>query len=276
MLELPESHTIAKQLHDQVLHQTIGHVVANQSPHGFAFYHGDPDTYPSLLEGLAIDSVKAYGGLVELQLKDIRLLFGDGINLRYLEPGTKPPLKHQLYLRLADGGALVATIQMYGGIWAFPKGANDNFYYLVAKEKPSPLEASFDDSYFNQIWQEAKGNTSAKALLATQQRIPGLGNGTLQDILFHAHIHPKSQLSAIDQQDQEALFKSIKKTLRRMTDLGGRDTEKDLFGHTGGYQTLLSAKTWKNPCPICGGIIVRQAYLGGNVYYCPNCQPLKK
>ncbi|MBP9543957.1 MAG: hypothetical protein KBE58_02820, partial [Alistipes sp.] len=25
----------------------------------------------------------------------------------------------------------------------------------------------------------------------------------------------------------------------------------------------------------CGGALVKEAYLGGAVYYCPHCQPLK-
>jgi formamidopyrimidine-DNA glycosylase len=53
---------------------------------------------------------------------------------------------------------------------------------------------------------------------------------------------------------------------------GGRDTEKDLFGCSGGYRTVLSGKSKDCPCPLCGSIIVRESYLGGNIYYCPTCQ----
>ena len=60
-----------------------------------------------------------------------------------------------------------------------------------------------------------------------------------------------------------------------MTDRGGRDTEKDLFGTPGGYAVQLSRNTCAEPCPVCGGPIVKEAYLGGAVYYCLHCQPLK-
>ena len=59
-----------------------------------------------------------------------------------------------------------------------------------------------------------------------------------------------------------------------MTDLGGRDTEKDFFGNTGGYKTILSKNTVQNPCPDCGGAIFKEAYMGGAVYFCPVCQKL--
>ena len=30
----------------------------------------------------------------------------------------------------------------------------------------------------------------------------------------------------------------------------------------------------KYPCPACGSGLVREAYMGGNIYYCPVCQPI--
>ena len=122
----------------------------------------------------------------------------------------------------------------------------------------------------------AKSTLSIKALLATEQRIPGLGNGALQDILFNACIHPKTKLEALSQAEKTSLFGSVKQTLLDMTFKGGRDTEKDLFGNAGGYPTILSSKTLDKPCPRCGVTIVRQAYLGGNVNFCPTCQPVIK
>jgi formamidopyrimidine-DNA glycosylase len=61
-----------------------------------------------------------------------------------------------------------------------------------------------------------------------------------------------------------------------MTEHGGRDTEKDLFGHPGGYRVKLSKNTLDSGCPECGGQLVKEAYLGGAVYYCPSCQRLTK
>jgi formamidopyrimidine-DNA glycosylase len=113
---------------------------------------------------------------------------------------------------------------------------------------------------------------SAKAFLATKQRIPGLGNGVLQDILFNAGIHPKTKIETLSDEKINDLYESVKSTLSEMTKKGSRDTEKDLFGNYGGYTTKLSKKTMGTPCPVCGSSIVRQAYLGGNVYFCPICQ----
>lgn len=98
----------------------------------------------------------------------------------------------------------------------------------------------------------------------------------LQDILFKARIHPKRKLATMSSDDFGRMYASMKSTLKEMADLGGRDTEKDLLGEPGGYRALLSKNTFSEPCPICGGSIVKEAYLGGAIYYCPTCQPLIK
>lgn len=70
-----------------------------------------------------------------------------------------------------------------------------NPYYLVAKEKPSPLSEQFDYPYFlNILSAPSAEKLSAKAVLATEQRIPGIGNGVLQDILYNAGLHPKRKV----------------------------------------------------------------------------------
>ncbi len=278
MNELPESLTVAKQLRETVLGQRITHAVANASPHGFAFYFGEPNLYGDLLRGHVIEDAVSHGMYTELLLDGaVCVALFDGVNIRYCAPGAKVPEKHQLLLTLSDGSSLVCTIQMYGGIWAFAAGAaDDNPYYRAAQDKPSPLSEAFDKAYFTKIMDDAPANTTAKALLATQQRIPGLGNGVLQDILFNARIHPKRKLATMSQGERDALFHSVKDTLSNMTRLGGRDVEKTLFGQAGGYQTRLSNKTLAQPCLDCGSSLVRQPYLGGNIYFCPACQPLVK
>ena len=276
MLELPEALVLAGQINERARGRRVVRAEAGGTPHRFAFFQGEPAWYPRLLEGRWLEEAQAYGGRVELRLEDSRLDLSDGVNLRWLAPGARRPDRRQLLLELDDGAALVASVQMYGALLAFPAGAiDDNFYYRVAREKPSPLSGDFDESYFGGLWAQARPGLSAKAFLAAEQRIPGLGNGCLQDVLFRAGVHPKRRLETLRETERTRLFHSVKNTLREMADQGGRDTEKDLMGQSGGYQTYLSAKTWRGACPFCGRAIIRQAYLGGNVYFCIRCQPLE-
>jgi len=141
-----------------------------------------------------------------MHAEDCCLLFEGGVTLKFIEANKSEPLKHQLYIRFDDGTALVGSVQMYGGLYAYVDGQNDNYYYLMAKEKPSPLTDEFDEVYYNDLFAKAKKTLSAKAFLTTEQRIPGLGNGVLQDILFNAHIHPKTKLETFDVQQKKNLF----------------------------------------------------------------------
>ncbi len=274
MLEIPESKTIGIQAGDTLINKKITKVYPATSPHKFAFYLGDPEEYATLLTGKQIESTKGHGMFVDIYCdKDISITIGDGTNMRYYSPSEQRPEKHQLLIEFDDGSFMAYTVAMYGGIWAY-RGKFDNSYYQGSLNSISPLEDGFDEAYFENIFKNTTKNISAKALLATEQRIPGLGNGVLQDILFNAGIHPKRKKSAITDFQKAELFHSLKVTLKKMTDMGGRDTEKDLFGQFGGYKTILSKNTLKKPCPNCGNAIVKEAYLGGSVYFCPTCQTL--
>ncbi|WP_432664098.1 endonuclease VIII [Wukongibacter baidiensis] len=273
MIEIPEAITLSEQINDTLTGKRIDEVIANQSPHKFAWFFGDPIEYDGKLNGMTIEKAQAHGGHIEIKLGTTRLVFGDGVNLRYLIKGEKLPKKHQLLIQFEDESMLTASIQMYGGMWCFKDGEFDNEYHKVAKKKPSPLSKDFDFKYYEQILKDENlQKKSVKALLATEQRIPGLGNGVLQDILFNAKIHPKRKVSTLSDKEIEDIFDSIKSTLHEMTLKGGRDTEKDLFGCRGGYITKLSKKTVKEPCRVCDGEIIKKAYLGGSIYYCEGCQ----
>jgi len=274
MLEIPECKNAADQLNQTINGRVIRKVLANSSRHRFAFYFGDPGGYNSLLSGKTVGEARAVAGFVEIEADDVRMLFNDGVNMRYYPPGDPFPVKNQLHIEFEDSSSLVCTVQMYGGLWVYHEGENDSQYYLIAKQKPSPLTDVFDESYFRRLLDGVKQTISVKAFLATEQRIPGLGNGVLQDILFNARINPRTPLVKLTDDGKANLFRSVKLTLANMTAQGGRDTEKDLFGRNGGYETIMSKRKLSSPCPVCGGTIVRQAYMGGNVYFCPACQPM--
>ena len=192
---------------------------------------------------------------------------------RLIPPGETVPAKHQLRLDLDDGSTLVVAVAMYGGIQVFGDGENDNPYYRVAMSLPSPLGDGFDPAYFAEMLDaEGAAALSAKAFLATEQRIPGLGNGVLQDILWNARLHPRHKVGFLDDDARDRLYGAVTTTLAQMARDGGRDTERDLFGWPGGYATVMSRLTLELPCPRCGSRKVKESYLGGAVYYCPECQ----
>jgi formamidopyrimidine-DNA glycosylase len=272
MIELPEGFVLAKQLGETLRGKKIVHAAANASPHKFAWYAGDPAGYDARLSGKTVEDAYAYGGKVHIRLDGGGgLMFCEGVTLRYYPADSAPPQKHQLLIEFDDGSFLAGSVQMYGGLYAY-EGELDNEYDALARAKPSVLSDEFDLAYFRSLVPADKRKLPAKALLATEQRIPGLGNGAAQDILFYAGVSPKRDVKTLTEAEWETLFCAVKKTLAEMADKGGRDTEKDLYGNPGGYRTVMSKNSYQSPCPGCGGRILKEAYMGGSVYYCPSCQ----
>ncbi len=273
MIELPEATVLAEQIKKTLTGQRIIHVIANASPHKFAWFTGDPIHYPSMLTGKVIQNTAAFGNYVEIHAEDKVLVISTPI--LYHAKGEKPPKKHQLWIEFEDCTALSCTVQMWGGMLCLSRGEEGSLIdYRIAKQKPSPFSAAFDPAYFVSLFAGSLDSISAKEFLATKQRIPGLGNGVLQDILWTARVHPRRKLSTLSPSDKANLYTATKDVLSAMTSQGGRDTERDFFGHPGGYQTILSKNTVDTPCPNCGTPIRKEAFMGGAVYTCATCQPL--
>ena len=229
MLELPEVITLSKQVNNALSGKTITQVFNATKPHKFTFYNGNPSEYGKLLVGKTILSSEGYGMFVNFNLSDnVIMNIGDGVSVRYYNAGDKIPANYQLLLTFNDDSFLVFTVVMYGFINVYPDSYIDNKYYKLSRESISPLSDKYTEAEFEKLVAEAKKTLSAKALLATNQRIPGVGNGVTQDILFNARINPKQKVLLLSDNQKDVLFNALKETLVDMTFEGGRDTQKDL------------------------------------------------
>lgn len=272
MLELPESYTIAKQVNETLRGKIISYVELLHTSHKFAFIPCNKGNFKECLEGQVIEGAIHRGGMLEIDTEDGMLLLADGAYPKYYEEKKKFPKNHQLAIYFDDDTALFVSIQMYGVLMVYPKGECSEGYYISSCEKPDPLSEEFTYEYFRSLYPADGKKLSAKAFLATKQRIPGLGNGVLQDILWEAGIDPRYDMTNASEEDFEALYAAVRKRLQAMCVAGGRDTEKTLLGEKGGYISQLSKNSLHQPCMRCGYEIHKAAYMGGTVYFCEKCQ----
>ena len=271
MLELPESRTFAQQIRENLVGKIISYIEILQTPHKFAFFKGEQDRYEEYLEGQQVVGAVSYGGMLQIDLEDSMIAFADGAYPRYYEETADFPKTHQFAIHFDDETAIFVSIRMYGEIFIFPKGKCEDGYYLSSSRKPDPLTEEFTFYYFENLYIPLKKKVSAKAFLATEQRIPGLGNGVLQDILWEAGIDPRC---IVKREDLMPLYQATRKILNQMVQAGGRDTEKTLFGQKGEYITQLSKNSLYQPCIHCGNEIHKANYMGGTIYFCSHCQRL--
>jgi len=83
---------------------------------------------------------------------------------------------------------------------------------------------------------------------------------------------PSYKARSLGKRMSTALYQSIHDTLQKAFELGGRDTERDLYDHPGGYVRSMDNHNAGKPCPECGTPIEKASYLGGAVYFYPKCQ----
>ncbi len=284
-MSLAENHVISNQLKEVVVGKKIVKVITNQNPHTFVWFAMEPSQafsslensnqyalgYEECLLNQIVEKSDVNGGSNYLYIGDRVLIFN--IPTYYHAAGEKLPLKHQLLLIFDDGSALSFRGSLGGPLFLFqldeygkPVSWNSSF--------PSVLSDEFSEEFFmNLIAQTEFRSMSAKAFLATKGRIPGLDNSILHEILWEAKVNPKTKMVYLTSDDFINMYNAIKKVFPAVIDNGGKDTDKDLFGKEGRYITKVSKKTLGKPCHCCGELIIKEAYLGGSVYYCPKCQP---
>ena len=151
MIEAPEARYLCEQLTETVVGKRITDVFIQFSPHKFAWFNGNSDEFAEWLVGKRINGAQSQGGMVEITIEDKVLVLTDGVNLRYLTPGTKLPAKHQLLIAFEDESCLIASVRMYGGLMCYDKNAATGMlseYYRIAKSKPQVMTDAFSKKYF--------------------------------------------------------------------------------------------------------------------------------
>lgn len=129
---------------------------------------------------------------------------------------------------------------------------------------PDAMEPEIGLSDFKQLFRGRRG--SVKSALMDQSFIAGIGNIYSDEILFHAHLHPRAVARDLEDGELAALHEKMLHVLRiaieRQAD-PGRLPDSWLLPH----------REEGEKCPGCGGNIVSQHISGRTAYFCPRCQP---
>jgi len=276
VIELPEAITIAWQINKELKGKQIASGVRGSSPHKFAFTgkHSNEE-FAAIVKDKTMGASRGRGSVIltDLEPDYVLSLGGGGERILYHTSKKTLPKKHQLLFNFKDDTFLTVTISGWGEVRLIEKSELPNHPH-IKKDAISPLSDDFTFAYFNSLFDTLPENkrVSAKYFIISEPGIWGVGNGCLQDILYRAKIHPKRQMVSLSTEERKKLYEAIKQTLTKITELGGRDSERDLYNQPGGYQRILHSKTVGHPCRECGTLIEKIQYLGGAAYFCPTCQ----
>ena len=272
MIEIAEAKVYAKQMAKVLKGKTIVDVNVLATPHTFCWMSATPDIYQSILLGNVIHDVTSTSHYIQIMLNDeVELAVGEDVTFEYKKEDQKSD-KHQLQLTFNDGHVLELKIKLYGFILLGQEDVlkSNYLYYKLAMDAVHPLDPAFTYDHFLTVTELNSEKGSVKQALSTNQHIPGLGNGTLQDVLFEAKISPKRKVKTLTEDDKKALYKAVQYKIDEMITFGGRHTTANMFGEKGGYHVIMTNE--RDTCPKCHEALVKEAYLGGKVIYCPYCQ----
>jgi formamidopyrimidine-DNA glycosylase len=284
MLELPEVITIRDQMRRALLGKEIREmsVLDRESLKGTIRSSMVTQTaaeFRDRLQGGVIRDIRSHLNSLHIYLASGSVVFLGAIygTVLYHETSKTLPKRRYLHLIFSDDSHLTVTITFFGTIRAF-----------ASKEWEMQAEPDYErdaldpsaDSFTWEQFSESLGKwpgvskLSAKKLVTSciPTYIGGIGNGYLQEILYRAALHPKRKMGSLETDEAKRYFESMKQVVREATQKGGRNSELDLFGSSGGFIPHVSKDTVGTPCTICGTAIEKFSFEGGACYVCPGCQ----
>lgn len=138
---------------------------------------------------------------------------------------------------------------------------------------PEPLEDEFSVEYLQRVAGSRKAQL--KPLLLDQDVVSGIGNIYVDEILYDARLHPRRKANTLSAGDWQGLYEAIRENLSDGIAHRGTTVRlyRDVLDRGGHHQDYLRVfEHHGEPCPACGGRIVREKVGGRPTHYCPSCQ----
>jgi formamidopyrimidine-DNA glycosylase len=146
--------------------------------------------------------------------------------------------------------------------------------FFAARLGLEPLDERFTADELRRL---ARGRrTPIKSFLLDQRLIAGVGNIYADEALFRARIHPLRPAGRLSRGQYAALREGLIEALQAGIDARGAtiDDFRDVDGVSGSFQDqFLVHRRAGEPCPGCGGEIVKMVVGGRGTYVCETCQP---
>jgi formamidopyrimidine-DNA glycosylase len=137
-----------------------------------------------------------------------------------------------------------------------------------------PLSEDFTISTLSSMLENRRGRI--KSYLLDQRFIAGIGNVYVQDILWHARLHPNRKANTLEPDDITRLHDAIRLVLQQGIQFGPGPGEQDIFGKKGnwgkvkGYPQIAYRKG--ESCPSCNHTIEEIRVGSTTSFICPRCQ----
>jgi formamidopyrimidine-DNA glycosylase len=269
--ELPEVETIRRQLAPAVEGRVLEALHVADPRWCLPL---DPGAVRDAVEGRRVEALDRRGKYLVWELEDEVFLM---MHLRMtgvllLDPADEPPYERVRFTLAGGGEVRFCDPRRFGtGELAIGRGARNAFF--AARLGLEPLSGELDGRALHRL---SRGRRApVKAFLLDQRQVAGVGNIYADEALFRARIHPLRPAGALTRAQCEALAGAVKAALTAGLDAGGATI--DDFRHADGVQgafqdEFLVHRRRGEPCPECGGEVVKFVAAGRGTYACERCQ----
>ena len=270
MPELPEVETVRRVLKKSLLGKTIKKVDI--------FYNGiietNLDDFKKNIINQKFIDIKRQGKYLIFELDDYYLVSHLRMEGKYfLKPLTDKIEKHEHVIFYLDDITLrYHDTRKFGRMHLVEKDKlyTDTPLSHIGKE-PCDLTSDY-------LLDKLNRNKPIKTLLLDQDIIAGIGNIYADEICFFSKIHPKTLGSKLKKNDIDNIIKYTNEIMDKSIENGGTTIRSytsslGVIGHNQDY--LMVHQREKEPCKVCGSIIIKTTVGGRGTYFCPKCERLK-
>mgnify|MGYP001090967349 CR=1 FL=1 len=269
MPELPEIASRAREMDKELTGRTIRKIEVLQPK----CLNVSKAKFISALEGAKILRTTHHGKWLFTETSKGHLLInlGMGGELLLVDTGEMPE-KWRVAFHLKGGKTLSVNFWWFGYTHYVAEGALGR-HKMSAKLGPNALDVTLPE--LREMLAGRRG--AVKPFLLNQERIAGIGNAYIHDILYLAGLHPLRTIDSLSGMEIEALWNGIQKGLKPSLRKRGAFYERDLYGRKGGFKfkDILIGYREGQPCPTCGAKIEKIRTGSTSSFICPKCQPLQ-
>lgn len=276
MPELPEVETVKEALIEKIQGLIIKEVDLIYEP---MVKNIQPQEFKKKVQNQKILEITRRGKYLIIHLENYYLLSHLRMEGKYLYEQSATellPHVHAIFKLENEDQLWYQDVRKFGTFHLYDKE--------VDLEQTAPFKVlGFEpfDSEFNAIYLKQRlinRKKPIKSLLLDQSVVCGLGNIYVDEVLFHAKVHPLTQSSKLTEKEIEDVVKYTVEVLQRAITLKGTTirTFSSQHGVLGSFQNELRVHQRKDEvCYECQTIIEKIKVGGRGTYFCKICQVVK-
>jgi formamidopyrimidine-DNA glycosylase len=285
--ELPEVEVVRRGLDAHVVGRTIEHVRVLHQRAVRRHLPGAAD-FSARLAGRRLESAQRRGKYLWLPVGQDEALVGHlGMSGQLLVERADAPT--ELHLRVsidfADDGPQLRFVDQrtFGGLAVEPLARTEDnpddptdsvpeSVVHIGRDLLDPLVAI--ETVVNRL----RGRrTGLKRALLDQTLVSGIGNIYADEALWRARLHGARPTETLTRPEARRVLGFAREVMSEALGEGGTSFDRlyvDVNGASGYFDRSLAAYgQGGRPCPRCGTLIRREAFVNRSSYSCPRCQP---